>query len=175
MTNNINIILTKDVPILGNIGELCNVKPGYARNFLFPKQFALPVSPERLKEFEHQKKLVAHKLLRLRTKSEKLKSRIEQLILNITAKAGQRGKIFGSIGTRAIESALAKKGFKIDHRNIKIDSPLKTLGLHTVTVRLEGNIKTKIKIMIISENIEETKKSIIEKVKNSQQDANSPN
>ena len=161
MASDINIILIRDVENLGKTSQLCTVKPGYARNFLFPKKFALPVSPGRLKEFEHQKKIIAHKLLRLRTEAEKLKSKLEQLTINITVKVSQKGKIFGSIGARTIESFLKKKGFTINHRDIKINSPIKTLGLHNIILRLETDIKATIKVEIISENTEE-----IEKIKN---------
>ncbi len=179
MATAINIILARDVPNLGKVGELCKVKPGYARNFLFPKQFALPLSPGRLKEFEHQKKLIAHKLLKLRTESERLKSKLDQMTLNITAKAGKQGKIFGSVGTRNIEEALKLEGFVIDHRDIKLESPLKTLGLHIVGVRLEADVKAEIKVIVVAEKVEEVKaeadtyEASEEKAQTSQEDADS--
>src|SRR5262249_39143930 len=103
MASNVHVILSRDVSNLGRVGEVIKVRPGYARNYLFPRQFALPVSPERMLQFEHQKRMVEHKLAKLRQASEGVKTRLASVQVNIPVKAGEQGKLFGSVGTRDIE------------------------------------------------------------------------
>src|ERR1051325_7897845 len=116
MAMNVNIILTRDVINLGRDGEVVNIRPGYARNWLFPKRLAMPVSPSRVAEFAHQKRLVEHQLQKLRTQSEGLKKQLADMQVTITAKSGEQGKLFGSVGTRDIEAALKTTGHAIGHR-----------------------------------------------------------
>lgn len=155
MASNVHVILSRDVSNLGRIGEVIKVRPGYARNFLFPRQYAMPVSPERLMQFEHQKKMIEHKRAKLRVQSEGVKTRLASLQVNIPAKAGDQGKLFGSIGTRDIEKALREHGFDVSHRDVKLEGPLKTVGLHQVEVRLEADVKALVNVVIVP--IEEPK------------------
>ena len=155
MAANIHIILARDVANLGHLGEVVKVKPGYARNFLFPRQFALPVSPERLKQFEHQKRLVEHKRLKLQTQSEEVKKQLASVQITVSAKVGDQGKLFGSIGTRDIEKAMKEQGHPVSHRDIKLENPIKTIGLHQVEVRLEGDVKAMVNVVVVSA-VEET-------------------
>src|SRR5688572_24087819 len=155
MASNVHVILSRDVSNLGHIGEVIKVRPGYARNFLFPRQYALPVSPERLLQFEHQKRMIEHRRQKLRQESEGVKTRLASLQVTIAAKAGEQGKLFGSIGTRDIEKSLHEQGFNVSHRDIKLEGPLKTVGLHQVEVRLEADVKALVNVVIIP--IEEPK------------------
>jgi large subunit ribosomal protein L9 len=155
MATNIHVILARDVANLGHLGEVVKVKPGYARNFLFPLQFALPVSPERLKQFEHQKRLINHKRLKLQTHSEEVKRQLATMQITIPAKVGEQGKLFGSIGTRDIEKAMKEQGHTVSHRDIKLENPIKTIGLHQIEVRLEGDVRAMINVVIVSA-VEET-------------------
>jgi large subunit ribosomal protein L9 len=155
MASNVHVILSRDVSNLGHVGEVIKVRPGYARNYLFPRLFALPVSPERLMQFEHQKRMIAHQLQKLHTQSEGVKVRLAAVQVNISVKAGEQGKLFGSVGTRDIEKALHEVGFAVSHRDIKLDAPLKTVGLHQVEVRLEADVKALVNVVIVP--IEEPK------------------
>src|SRR5512141_626585 len=136
MASNVHVILSRDVSNLGRVGEVVKVRPGYARNLLFPKRLALPVSPESLLHFEHQKRMIAHKLQKLRQESEGVKVRLASVQVTIPVKSGEQGKLFGSVGTRDIEKALHDAGFQVSHRDVKLEAPLKTVGLHQVEVRL---------------------------------------
>jgi len=160
MASNVHVILSRDVSNLGHIGEVVKVRPGYARNYLFPRQFALPVSPERLMQFEHQKRMVEHKLQKLRQASEGVKTRLASVQVNIPVKAGEQGKLFGSVGTRDIEKALHEAGFPVSHRDVKLDAPIKTVGLHQVEVRLEADVKAVVNVVIVP--IEEPKAEVAE-------------
>lgn len=151
MAANVNVILARDVFNLGNLGEVVKVKPGFARNYLFPKLLALPVSATRVKHFEHQKKLIEHQRQRLRLSSEELGKKLADIQITLAAKVGDQGKLFGSIGTRDIEKALGEHGHHVSHRDIKLESPIKTVGLHTVEVRLEGDVKARVNLVVVPE------------------------
>lgn len=148
MATKIQAILARDVVNLGHVGDIVRVAPGFLRNFLAPKRMALPVSKERIKQFEHHKQLVMHQLAKLKSVSEEVRDRIEVQKFTIEVKTGEQGKLFGSVGVRDIEQALKSHGFKISHRDIKLESPLKTIGMHEVPVRLEGGVMSKIKVIL---------------------------
>jgi len=150
MATKMQAILARDVSNLGHVGDVVRVAPGYLRNWLLPNRLALPVSKVRLEQFEHQKQLVRHQLSRLKASSEHVRDRIEVQKFTIEVKAGEQGKLFGSVGARDIESCLKSNGFKVHHRDIKLeDGPLKTIGLHEVPVRLEGGVLAKIKVILV--------------------------
>ncbi len=151
MAANVNVILARDVFNLGHLGEVVKVRPGFARNYLFPKLLALPVSATRVRHFEHQKKLIEHQRQKLRLQSEELSKQLAEIQITVAAKVGDQGKLFGSIGTRDIEKALVEQGHKVSHRDIKLEHPIKTVGLHAVEVRLEGDVKAKINLVVVPE------------------------
>jgi large subunit ribosomal protein L9 len=151
MAANVNVILARDVPNLGQVGELVAVRPGYARNFLVPQGLALPASTKRVAYFEHQKTLIAHKRRLLRAESEKRAKDLSQISVTITTKVGDQGKIFGSITSRDVSKALAGIGHAIHHRDIKLAEPIKTLGVHAVDIRLEADVTSQIKVIVASD------------------------
>lgn len=148
MASRMQAILARDVANLGHVGDVVRVAPGYLRNFLLPKRLALPISKVRLEQFEHQKQLVKHQLAKLKATSEQVRDRIEVQKFTIEVKAGEQGKLFGSVGARDIELSLKEHGFTVPHRDIKLESPLKSIGLHEVPVRLEGGVLAKIKVIL---------------------------
>ncbi len=151
MAQNVPVILARDVPNLGRVGELVNVRPGYARNYLVPQGLALPASPKRVTFFEHQKKVIEHKRRLLRSESEKKAKDMAQVQVTITAKIGEQNKLFGSITSRDISKALNAIGHNIHHRDIKLAEPIKTLGVHTVDVRLEADVAAQVKVIVAAE------------------------
>lgn len=155
MAQNVPVILARDVGNLGRIGELVNVRPGYARNYLIPNGLALPASPKRVAFFEHQKKIVEHKRRLVRAESEKRAKEISGLTVTVSAKAGESGKLFGSVTTRDIAKALAAIGQPIPHKDIKLADPIRAVGTFDVDVRLEADVASKIKV-IVAAIVEET-------------------
>jgi large subunit ribosomal protein L9 len=151
MASQVQLILARDVPNLGRLGDLVHVRAGYARNFLLPRGLALPASPKRVALFEHQKKVVEHRRKVLRGESEKRAQDIAKLSITLTAKVGEQGKLFGAITARDIAKALAAEGFAVDHRDIKLDAPVKTVGLHKIDLRLEADVTTQVKLVIAPE------------------------
>lgn len=156
MAANINVILARDVVSLGRLGEVVKVRPGYARNFLFPRLLALPVSLGRMSQFEHQKRMIEHTKQKLKAQSLEFKNKLADVQITVFAKVGAQGKLFGSIGTRDIEKGMKEQGYAISHRDIKLENPIKTVGLHQVEVRLEGDVKAMLNVVVAAEvNTEE--------------------
>ena len=151
MAQNVQIILARDVPNLGKLGELVAVRPGYARNFLIPNQLALPASPKRVSFFQHQKKVVEHKRRLLRADSEKKAKGMSGVTVSINAKVGEQNKLFGSINARDISKALGLIGHTIHHKDIKLADPIKAVGTYTVDVRLEADVNAQVKVVIVAE------------------------
>lgn len=151
MAQNVQIILARDVPNLGKLGELVAVRPGYARNYLIPNQLALPASPKRVALFEHQKKVIEHKRRLLRADSEKLAKSMTGVVVSINAKVGEQNKLFGAITARDISKALLAIGHNIHHKDVKLAEPIKAVGTYTVDVRLEADVSAQVKVVIVPE------------------------
>lgn len=144
------IILTENVDGLGKIGELVKVKPGYARNYLVPRGMAVEANTRNVKEFEHHKRQMEHKRRRVLQGSEELKARIEKLTCVFAHRAGEDGKLFGSVTAMEIADKLAESGIEIDRKKIQLDEPIKSLGEHQVGVKLPAGILASIKVQVVS-------------------------
>jgi large subunit ribosomal protein L9 len=151
MAQNIQVILARDVPNLGRLGELVAVRPGYARNFLVPNKLAMPASLKRVAQFEHQKRLVEHQRRVLRADSEKRAKSMSGITTTLTVKVGEQGKIFGSIGSRDIAKALVAMGQNVHHKDVKLADPLKQVGSYDIEVRLETDVTAMVKVVIAPE------------------------
>ncbi len=145
-----DIILTENVKGLGNIGEVVNVKPGYARNFLIPKGMAVEASQRNLRELEHHKRQLTHKAEKLSQEAADIKKRIEAVECVFAHKASEEGKLFGSVTTMEIAEDLAGKGIDIDRRKILLDQPIKTLGDHDVDIKLNAGVNAIIKVKVVN-------------------------
>lgn len=150
MAANIHVILARDVPNLGRVGELVQVRPGYARNYLVPQGLALPASPKRVAEFAHKQRMVEHQRQKLRGASEARAQELARVQLTLTAKVGEQGKLFGAITSRDVAQALAEQGYAVHHRDLKMDS-IKTIGLHVVDLRLEADVSAQVKVVVAAE------------------------
>lgn len=142
------VILQKDFPGLGKKGEMKEVSDGYARNFLFPRGFALEASAGRVKDLELQEAKKSRRAAREREEAAALAGRLEKKTISINANAGEGGRLFGSVTTVDIARALQEKGFKLDRKKIEIAEPIKTLGRHTVTVKLHPQVTVSINITV---------------------------
>lgn len=144
----IQIILREEVYGLGEAGEMVKVKPGYARNFLLPQGKAVLATQGRVKEIEHQKRIIEEKLAKDLTDLEALKSRIESISLEFSAQAGEEGKLFGSITAQQLAARLAEEGVDIDRRKIQLENPIRSVGEHNVSVRLRGELAAELKVKV---------------------------
>jgi large subunit ribosomal protein L9 len=145
---NVQVILSEEVTNLGRPGDVVKVRAGYARNFLLPRKLAVEANPKNLRAFEHAKSVAMLKREALKLKAAGLKERIEALTLALTARAGEEGKLFGSVTNIDIERALREKGFELDRRRIALAEPIKQLGDFTVTVKLESEVEARLKVNV---------------------------
>lgn len=142
------VILKENVEGLGQIGEVVKVKPGYARNYLIPKQLALVADKRNVKELDHQKRQLERKLQKVTKDAEALKARIEGVELAFEHRAGEEGKLFGSVTSMDIEAKLGAAGIEIDRKKIQLAEPIKQVGDTTVSVKLEGGVVAEVVVKV---------------------------
>ncbi len=148
---NMQLILNEDVPNLGGPGDVVKVRSGYARNYLLPRKLAVEANPKNLRAFEHQKGLAMLKREALKNKARGLKERLDALSLTVSARAGEEGKLFGSVTNIDVERALRARGIEIDRRKILLVEPIKQLGDYTIQVRLEAEVEAGLKLSVTAE------------------------
>ena len=146
------VILKKNVDKLGYANEVVEVKPGYGRNFLIPQGYALLATASAKKAHEEMMKQKAHKDTKLQAEAEELASKLADLTVSIVTKAGENGKIFGSVSTVQLAEALRKEGFDIDRKSLKIkDEPIKEIGAYEAEANLFKGVKQVFKFEVVSE------------------------
>jgi large subunit ribosomal protein L9 len=143
------VILREDVHNLGKAGELVKVKPGFGRNYLIPQGKAIAATAANVKEIEHQKKVIAAKQAQLSKDAQSMADKLAAIEVQIERSVGEEDKLFGSVTSRDIESALADKGVTIDHKKVHMAEPIKTIGYHTVEIRLGNGVTGKIKVVVV--------------------------
>ena len=146
---NLQVLLTRDVPKLGQQGEIVQVKPGYARNYLLPQGFATAATPHNMKLAEkHQKKLAALVEAR-RAEFQKLAEELQRHSITLEANANEEGHLYGSVGASEIADALGRDKFPIDAEMIRLEGPLKELGLYTVKLQLAQGVDSEVKVWVV--------------------------
>ncbi len=148
----IKLILTQSVHSLGEAGDLVSVKPGFARNFLLPQGKAIQATESRVKELGHHRRIVAEKAAKELSDLEAAKQRLEAVRIEVTARVGAEGKLFGSVTTAQIAEKLAEQGFEIDRRRIALKDPIKEVGEHTVPIKLHREIVASITVAVAGED-----------------------
>ncbi len=136
----VQVILSEDVHALGDAGEIVSVKPGYARNFLVPEGKAVLATAERVNQVEHQQRVIVEKRSKDLKDLESVKARIDGTKLEIEAQAGEEGKLFGSVTAQNLAVLLAEKGIEVDRRKIVLTEAIKSLGEHTIAIRLRSDV-----------------------------------
>lgn len=148
--SNVQLILREDVYKLGEAGDLVSVKPGYARNFLLPQGKAMIATKGRVKELEHQKRVIQEQLAKEMADLEALKAKLAGISLEFSAQAGEEGKLFGSVTAQQIADQLGEKGFEVDRRKIVLGEAIKTVGEHAVTLRLRGELSAEVTVTVVA-------------------------
>lgn len=143
------IILLQDVENLGTAGDILQVAPGYARNYLFPKQLALRASKRNLAISEEKKRIQEARRQRELRANQALAERLSKLEITIEVQVGEEEKIFGVVTTKDIQSALEDSGVEIERHNILLEEPIKGLGIYHVPVRISDVLKPEIKVYVI--------------------------
>ncbi len=146
------VILKEDVDRLGSMGDIVNVKPGFARNYLIPRNLAVEANSRNIKEFEHYKRVLQQKAERIKNAAQHLADKISSTPVTIKVKAGEEDKLFGSVTTIDIEKALKEKGFDIDRKKIHLDEPIKRLGEYKVQVKLHKDVVAELTVQVEKED-----------------------
>lgn len=150
MPANIQVILQQDVDKLGKSGELVRVRPGFARNFLLPRQLAVPATSAAVRRIEHEKQVALAKAEKSKKEAREIAAKIDALAIKLTLKAGEDGKLFGSVGTKDLEHAIAAQGLKIDRKKIQLAEPIKQLGTYEIPVKLVGDVGATLKVEVVA-------------------------
>ena len=142
------VILTKEVPKLGKTGELKTVADGYAQNFLIPQKLAVPASGGAYRAYQHDIASREDKRVRERAEAEIAATRIASTTLTMGVKVGEGGKLYGSITSKDIADALARRGIEVDRHKIDLDEPLKTLGTYKVAIKVFTGMTPEVTIVV---------------------------
>ena len=146
------VILKKNVDKLGYANEIVNVKPGYGRNFLIPQGYASLATASAKRAHEEMMKQKAHKENKLELEAQEIADKLADVTVSIVTKAGENGKIFGSVNTLQLAEALRKEGFDIDRKSLKIkDEPIKEIGTFEAEANLFRGVKQAFKFEVVSE------------------------
>jgi large subunit ribosomal protein L9 len=147
----VEVILRDDVPSLGKIGQVVRVKPGYARNYLFPRGLAVEANRKNLHVLEHQKRVINAKAERERKTAEGVARKLDGLKLTVPARAGEEGRLFGSVTNLDLERLLADKGFQVDRRRIELAEPIKQLGTYPVVIQVGRDVRATVELTVVAE------------------------
>ena len=169
------LLLKEDVDGLGFCGDEVEVKDGYGRNFLIPKGKALLATPNNLKAFNHQKRIVQSKVKKVTEIAQGVADEISRVPIQIKKKIGDGGKMFGSVTAQEISDLLKTKGVDLDRRKIQIQEPIKKAGEYAIPVRLHPKVTTEIKLTVEGEQVDEKpeaqlKEEVSEKPDNEKQE-----
>jgi large subunit ribosomal protein L9 len=145
------IILQENVENLGIVGDLVKVSDGYARNFLLPRHLALIADQKNIASLEHHKRLLEKKRLAQKESRKELAQKLNQFVLTLSKKSAEGDKIYGSVSALQIAESLEAQGFIIPKKAVQLQHPLKTLGAHTVTLKLDTDITCTIEVHILKQ------------------------
>jgi len=149
------VILKEDVKDLGEIGSLVDVKIGYGRNYLIPRNLAVEANPKNLKQFEHEKKIILVKAKKVRQSMQDVADQVSKMIITIEAQAGEEDKLFGSVTSKDIAEAIALQGVEIDKRKVILEEPIKRLGSYEVSVKIHRDVTASVKVEVKKSGAEE--------------------
>lgn len=145
------VILVKDVPGTGRAGEVHEVKEGHARNYLIPRGLAMPATEGAVRALASQKAAEARRVERRRHETEALVARLEGLVLEIRARAGDGGRLFGSVTSQQVADALAKRGFALSRKQVELDEPIRAEGFYRVPVRVAPGVVVHVDLNVVGQ------------------------
>jgi large subunit ribosomal protein L9 len=148
------VILIDEIRGLGTRGDVVNVKEGYARNYLLPKNLAREATPGNLKSIEHERKKWGLLAQKEKETAQKAAESVKGTKITVQKRVGENGQLFGSVTTNEIADALHAKGIEVDKRRIELAHPIKSLGMHDVEVRLHHDISAQIQVEVVPLGVE---------------------
>jgi large subunit ribosomal protein L9 len=146
------VILRGRLENLGEAGEVVTVKPGYARNYLLPQGLAFEATDANVRRIEREKGQIAKRASDELGSARERAAAFEGLSVTFNARAGEEGKLFGSITNADIAEKLAEQGVEVDRRQIQLDEPIKALGVFNVPIRLHAEVRPELKVWVIKED-----------------------
>lgn len=144
------VILREDVSHLGEVGDVVNVKAGFARNFLLPRGLAVQANERQMNRLQHEKRLIEAQVAKLRDGALTQKKAMDAVELVIEKAAGENEKLFGSVTAMEIEGLIRKAGYDIDRRKIQLDENIKALGEYTIAIKLHRDVTANIKVKVVA-------------------------
>ncbi|MBK8945542.1 MAG: 50S ribosomal protein L9 [Ignavibacteriae bacterium] len=145
------VILRKNYDQLGKIGDLVDVKDGFARNFLLPRQIAYIATKGNIRSLEEEKLQIVKKEAKELSSAKSLASELENVSITIPVKVGEEDKLFGSVTNQMIADALKEKKYDIDKRKIDLEEPIKALGIYSVNIKLHPEVSAVVKTWVVRE------------------------
>lgn len=145
------VILRRNFDQLGKVGDVANVKDGYARNYLIPRQIAYQATKGNILALEEEKKQILKKEAKELDIAQKLANDIEKISITIPVKVGEEDKIFGTVTSQMIADSMKEKGYDIDKRKIEITEPIKALGIYSVTIKIHPSVSAVVKTWVVRE------------------------
>jgi len=146
------VILREDVPDLGAAGETISVKNGYGRNYLIPRNLAIPATKANLKAIDEVHKQAEIRSRKRRREADTIKEKIEKLSISVEVLVGEDEKLFGSVTSGDIAELMVKEGVIVDKRNIELENPIKVLGVYSVPVKVDKDVKAALKLWVIKKS-----------------------
>jgi large subunit ribosomal protein L9 len=150
MPANIQVVLQQDVDKLGKSGELVRVRPGFARNYLLPRQLAVPATTAAVKRIEHDKAVAIARAEKAKKEAREMAEKISAVSVTITQKAGDDGRLFGSVTSKDIAAAFAAKGVTLDRRKIELTDAIKQTGIFELKVGLVSDVTATLKVEVVA-------------------------
>lgn len=145
------VILLQSVPPLGARGDVVRVKPGYARNYLFPRKFAIPATQANQRVFKEEEQIRQRRDLKEMEGAKGLATKLDGVSCTITAQVGDDDKLYGSVTAADIAKELANQNFDIDRKKILLDEPIKKVGVYSVDVKLHREVIVPIKVWVVKQ------------------------
>ena len=142
------VLLKQDVPKIGKKGELLDVKEGYARNFLIPNGLAVEASGGAVKQVEEEKKALDRRKAKEKEEAQALAKRIESVSILLKHKAGEEGRLFGSITSSEVADALKQKGFDLEKKKIVLDEPIRLVGDYSIKIKLHHDVAASLSVRV---------------------------
>ena len=150
MPANIQVVLQQDVDKVGKSGDLVRVRPGFARNYLLPRQLAVPATTAAVRRVEHDKIVALARAEKAKKEGREVADKLGALRVKIAQKAGEDGRLFGSVTAKDIETAVKALGVAVDRKRIQLAEPIKSVGSYEVTVKLVSDVTATLKVEVVA-------------------------
>ena len=145
------IILRQDYENLGKTGDIVNVKPGFARNYLLPKKIAYPAQPNYVRMLEEENRQKQQRQRKEKKQAEEMAAKLSGVSVTISVSVGEEDKMFGSVTSQDIAAALKEQNYEVDRRKIVLEEPIKALGIYSVPIKVYPEVEANVKVWVAKE------------------------